>query len=62
MMNTTNHLMLETTLKANLQYGFYEGGHMMYIYQPAMVKLREDLLKFYETAANAERRAASPTP
>jgi carboxypeptidase C (cathepsin A) len=62
MMNTTNHLMLEPTLKANLQYGFYEGGHMMYIYQPAMVKLREDLLKFYETAANAERRAASPTP
>ncbi|MEI7461624.1 MAG: peptidase S10 [Pirellula sp.] len=62
MMNTTNHLMLEPTLKANLQYGFYEGGHMMYIYQPAMVKLREDLLKYYESAANAERRAASPTP
>lgn len=62
MMNTTNHLMLEPTLKANLQYGFYEGGHMMYIYQPAMVKLREDLVKYYETAANSERRSASPTP
>ena len=50
MMNTTDHLLLEPTLKNNLEYRFYEGGHMMYIYQPSMVKLREDLLKFYETA------------
>lgn len=50
MMNTTDHLLLESTLKNNLEYRFYEGGHMMYIYQPSMVKLREDLVKFYENA------------
>ena len=50
MMNTTDHLMLEPSLKNNLEYRFYEGGHMMYIYQPSMIKLREDLVKFYEKA------------
>ena len=51
MMNTTNHLMLESTLKSNLQYGFYEGGHMMYIHEPSLVNLRKDLIQFYEKAA-----------
>jgi carboxypeptidase C (cathepsin A) len=51
MMNTTNHLLLDPTLKSNFQYGFYEGGHMMYIYEPSMQKLRADLLKFYENAS-----------
>ena len=51
MMNTTNHLMLEPSLKNNLQYGFYEGGHMMYIFQPSLVKLREDLVQFYASAS-----------
>ena len=50
MMNTTDHLLLEPALKNNLEYHFYEGGHMMYIYQPSMIKLREDLMKFYENA------------
>lgn len=50
MMNTTDHLLLEPALKNNIDYRFYEGGHMMYIYQPSMVKLREDLVKFYEKA------------
>jgi len=50
MMNTTDHLLLEPSLKNNIEYRYYEGGHMMYIYQPSMVKLREDLVKFYEKA------------
>ena len=50
MMNTTDHLLLEPALKNNIDYRFYEGGHMMYIYQPSMIKLREDLVKFYEKA------------
>ena len=51
MMNTTNHLMLEPSLKNNLTYGFYEGGHMMYIFQPSLTKLRSDLVQFYATAS-----------
>lgn len=51
MMNTTNHLMLEPSLKNNLTYGFYEGGHMMYIFQPSLTKLRSDLVQFYASAS-----------
>ena len=25
----------------------YEGGHMMYIYRPSLIKLKEDLAAFY---------------
>ena len=28
----------------------YEGGHMMYIHEPSMVKLRKDIEAFYEGA------------
>jgi carboxypeptidase C (cathepsin A) len=51
MMNTTNHLLLDAAVKQNLQYGFYEGGHMMYIYEPSLIKLRQDLVKYYEAAS-----------
>jgi carboxypeptidase C (cathepsin A) len=58
MMNTTNHLMLEPSLKNNLTYGFYEGGHMMYIFQPSLTKLRSDLVQFYTSASATPK----PTP
>ncbi len=58
MMNTTNHLMLEPSLKNNLTYGFYEGGHMMYIFQPSLTKLRSDLVQFYTSASATSK----PTP
>jgi carboxypeptidase C (cathepsin A) len=57
MMNTTNHLMLEPSLKNNLTYGFYEGGHMMYIFQPSLTKLRSDLVQFYATASATSKPA-----
>jgi carboxypeptidase C (cathepsin A) len=28
----------------------YEGGHMMYIFEPSMIQLRKDLAEFYESA------------
>ena len=51
MINTTNHLLVEPSIKSNLEYSFYEGGHMMYIHQPSLKKLRSDLLKFYEKSS-----------
>lgn len=50
MMNTTNHLLVDPAIKSNIEYRFYEGGHMMYIHQPSMEKLRQDLLQYYEAA------------
>lgn len=48
MMNTVDHLMLDESLKPNIVPKFYEGGHMMYIYEPSLKKLRADLLEFYQ--------------
>ena len=31
---------------------YYEGGHMMYVHEPSLEKLRQDLLKFYESTLN----------
>jgi carboxypeptidase C (cathepsin A) len=56
MMNTTNHLLVEPSIKSNLEYSFYEGGHMMYIHSPSLEKLRADLLKFYDKASNVVRK------
>ncbi len=37
--------------RENVTMAYYEGGHMMYVHEPSLAKLREDLLKFYEAAA-----------
>ncbi len=50
MMHTADHLQLDESLRGNVNFGFYEGGHMMYVHQPSLERLRSDLLKFYETA------------
>lgn len=47
---TFNHLGLPKELRDNVQMAFYEGGHMMYVHEPSLVKLKEDLVKFYEQA------------
>lgn len=51
MKHTVDHLMLDDSLKGNIRFGFYEGGHMMYIYQPSLEMLRRDLVEFYSQAA-----------
>jgi carboxypeptidase C (cathepsin A) len=41
---------LPQELQKNIDVKFYEGGHMMYIHEPSMVKLRKDIEAFYENA------------
>jgi len=48
---TLNHLGLPHKLRANITSRYYEGGHMMYIYEPSMVLLRRDLVEFYQQAS-----------
>ena len=50
MQYTVNHLGLKPERLKNITTRFYEGGHMMYIHEPSMVKLRRDLLKFYDSS------------
>jgi carboxypeptidase C (cathepsin A) len=47
---SVEHMRLPPELRKNVHFGFYEGGHMMYIHEPSMKKLRTDVEKFYETA------------
>lgn len=44
---TLNHLGLDESLRGNITIGHFEGGHMMYIYEPALKQLRQDLVKWY---------------
>ena len=46
-----NHMMLDASLRDHIEIREYESGHMMYIHEPSMVRLREELLGFYERAA-----------
>lgn len=43
---TFNHLGLEPNLRGNINLGYYEAGHMMYIRRVALVQLKADLAAF----------------
>ena len=59
---TQDHLALAPKLASNFQMGFYQGGHMMYVYTPALKKLRKNLLGFYQEATYTSNQAeATPT-
>jgi carboxypeptidase C (cathepsin A) len=38
-------------LRKNIVQHYYEGGHMLYLNHPSLVKLHEDLSSFYDSAA-----------
>ena len=50
---TIDHLGLAKELLPNVTRRYYEGGHMMYIHEPSLVQLRQDLLQFYAEAVPA---------
>ena len=41
---------LPPELLANIDYHFYDAGHMMYVHEPSMKQLRKDVEAFYELA------------
>jgi len=43
---TFHHLELDPSLRGNVAMGYYEGGHMMYIHEPSLARLNEDLSGF----------------
>lgn len=47
---TRDHLELAPELRENFSLTYYEGGHMMYIHEPSLKKLRDDLIEFYDSA------------
>lgn len=47
---TVNQLQLDPSLQPNITQTYYEAGHMMYIYKPALVQLQSDFVKFIRAA------------
>jgi carboxypeptidase C (cathepsin A) len=47
---TFNHLELDPSLQGNISMKHYEAGHMMYIHEPSLVQLKDDLAVFIHTA------------
>jgi len=48
---TFDHLGLDPSLRNHVSMDFFEAGHMMYTYRPALEKLKADLAKFIGMAA-----------
>jgi carboxypeptidase C (cathepsin A) len=48
--HTVATMQLEPEVRGNIRIEYYEAGHMMYIHEPDMVKMREDAIRFYEDA------------
>jgi carboxypeptidase C (cathepsin A) len=50
-----SHMRLPPEFQKNIEQHFYEGGHMMYVHEPSMKKLRRDVAAFYEKALKHEK-------
>jgi len=55
---TRDHLGLDEELKKNFSMEFYEAGHMMYVHEPSLKKLRKDLVDFYQSALEDDQGEA----
>lgn len=51
---TFNHLGLDPTLLNHVTMKNYEGGHMMYIFHPTLVKLKQDLSTFFSNTLSSQ--------
>jgi carboxypeptidase C (cathepsin A) len=49
---TFDHLSLDESLRRHLSGGYYEAGHMMYVHQPSLAKLKQDLAQFVQMSAD----------
>ncbi|UTA67308.1 hypothetical protein [Emticicia sp. 21SJ11W-3] len=43
-------MMLRPEQKKNVNFTYFEAGHMMYIHKESLIKLKKDADKFYDTA------------
>ena len=49
---TFEHMALDPELTGNLTMSHFEAGHMMYIREASLVKLKKDLTRFINSALN----------
>jgi carboxypeptidase C (cathepsin A) len=41
-----DHMDLSPELRDNIQFEYFESGHMMYVHEPSLVKFKEDVARF----------------
>jgi len=51
------HMGLEPKLRANIEFGYYPSGHMIYLNVDALKQLKSDLAGFYSRAVEGPRPA-----
>jgi carboxypeptidase C (cathepsin A) len=47
---TMNHMALDPTLQGNIENGYYESGHMMYVHAKELAQLKKDVEVFYQNS------------
>jgi carboxypeptidase C (cathepsin A) len=52
---TLNHMGLDPSLSGNIQTGFYQAGHMMYIDRASIAQLKQDVAAFIQSALAARK-------
>jgi len=58
--NDLGHMMLERPQQGNLQYRYYEAGHMIYLNPDALRRMKTDLSDWYDQALGEARSATPP--
>lgn len=56
MEHNVDHLSYEPAIRDRVSFGYYEGGHMMYIHPQEIKDLKADLVKFYRDSSGASTR------
>ncbi len=56
---TYGHLGLNKELQKNIFMKYYTAGHMMYLHEPSLLKLKKDLASFYAIASPVEQEKIS---
>jgi carboxypeptidase C (cathepsin A) len=59
---TLSHLGLPAELRANIHTEYFEAGHMMYIHEGSLAKMKTDITTFYQETKSASGRGVSNVP
>ncbi len=49
-----HHLQVPPKLQANIEYHYYESGHMVYVHQPTLVQMHDKVAAFVEKTDNVD--------
>jgi carboxypeptidase C (cathepsin A) len=52
---TFDHLGLSSEVHKNITMEYYDAGHMMYVHEPSLKKLKKDLTLFYQQSINRQQ-------